>query len=104
MAGHRLHAAVGRILAEPGTQNDDSGESRPTAYGVNHRGAGEIEKTHSTQPAATPDPVPLDGVNDGDEHETEDHERGKFDALGYTTRNDGRRRSGKHELEEKLRV
>ena len=37
---------------------------RPASNRVDHGRTGEIEKTHSSQPAATPNPVALDRIDD----------------------------------------
>ncbi len=88
----------------PGTDKGD----RATGH-VHHRGSGEVDVTvaqapvvaHGREPAAAPDPVAKDGIEESAHAETVDDKGKKFPALrACTGRNDGRR-VHEHHLEEK---
>ena len=59
--GDRL-AAFG-IFADSGTEYDGSGKGNAPSAGVNHGAAGKIVETEFREPASTPGPVTLDGID-----------------------------------------
>ena len=55
------------------------------------------------QPAAAPDPVGVDGIDDRRDHEAEEHERGEPPALGHRAGGDGRGGVHEHHLKQEQR-
>ena len=90
------------IFADARAQNQRPGQSRPAADRVHGGVPGEIHKAEIGQPAAAPDPVPDDGVDDQREHKGKEDERKVLDALGHRAGDDGGRRAAKHKLEKEL--
>ena len=104
MARDGRHLSAPAVFAQPGSQDDDSGEPGPSADRVNDGRAGEVEEAQFAEPATAPDPVSLDGVDDGDEREAEDHESRELDPLGDAAGDDGGGGGREDELEEEFGV
>ena len=95
-------------LADPGAEHDRSGERGEAADHVHHAGAGEVDgavaeadvAAESAEPAAAPDPVAEDGVDDRSDEECVDDEGRELPALGHRAGRDGRRGVHEDHLEE----
>ena len=80
--GIGVDLAVRAVLAEAGSEDDDAGERRPAADAVHDGRAGEVPEAGGRQPAAAPDPVAGDRIDEGDQEEREHDEREVLDAFG----------------------
>jgi hypothetical protein len=93
---------IGRAIliesSETWTEHPSSDEGRDAAHRVDDRGAGEVVKTEARQPAATPDPVADDGVDESRDEEGVGQVRNEFGALGHGTGNDRRHRPRENSL------
>ena len=104
VAGNRRDLAVRPELAEARAEHEDAGQRRPAADAVHDGRSGEIPETGGRQPAAAPDPVAGDRVDECHEQEREHDEREVLDPLRHGAGDDRRRRAGEDELEEELGV
>ncbi len=95
---------AGAVLPEARPEHDDAGERRPAADAVHDGRSGEVPEAGRREPAAAPDPVAGDRIDERDEEEREHDEREVLDALGHRAGHDRGGRAGEHELEEELRV
>ena len=102
-AGIGCDLAVRRVLAEARPEHQDAGQRRPAADAVHDGRSGEIPEAGRRQPAAAPDPVAGDRIDERDQQKREDDEREVLDPFGHRAGHDRRGRSGKDELEEELR-
>ena len=82
------------------SDDDGTGESRPTTNGVNDRRSGEIGETHLAEPATAPCPRPLNRVNKSGQENGEDQEREHFHTFGNSTGYDRCGRRHEDHLEE----
>ena len=88
-------------FTDTGAEDLCADKSGDTADHVDRAGAGEIVEAHLTEPAAAPDPVRFDRIdNSGDN--TRVYTIGEeFGSLSHCARNDGRCGSAEHEVEYK---
>ena len=90
------------VLPDAGPQDEGPRQGRPAPQGVDHRIAGKVQKAQVGQPAAAPDPVAHDGVDDQGEHKGE-HDKGDvLDPLCHRAGHDGGGGAAEHQLEEEL--
>ena len=69
---------------------------------MNLRGAGEVEHAELGKPAAAPNPMTHNRIDDSDHEKAENVESAELDSFGNRAGDDGRRGSGKDELKEEL--
>ena len=99
-----VHLAVGPVTClQARSEDQDAGESGPAADAVHDGRAGEVPETGRRQPAAAPDPVAGDRVDEGDQEERKHDEREVHLMRSATDPDDdGCGRAGEDELEEEL--
>ena len=91
-----------------GSQNYSPGQGRNAAHHVHHPGAGKIHRAMAQtevgaqlgEPAAAPDPVAIDGVDEHGNEEAVDAEGQELPALRHGPGGDGGRGVHKDHLEE----
>ena len=64
MAGDSPCLAVLAVFADAGTEHPGTQAGGNTAHKVDRRGTGEIMEAQLSQPAAAPDPVAGNGIDD----------------------------------------
>ena len=82
VTGHRVCSAVPRVLADARTEHLGADQGGHAAGHVDHGASREIHVTVTEpvvltergKPAAAPNPVCIDGIDDGRNHEAEEHE------------------------------
>ena len=105
MAEEFVSAAVGVELARPGANNGRAGQGHESAHRVHHAGAGVVGRAEDCQPAvAIPDPVPVEGVDDGADEEAVGKVGLGLGPLGHRTGHDGGGGAGEHHLEHPVHV
>ena len=102
--GHRLHPAIGAILAKARPQHNGTGKGGKTTGGVNQRRAREIREPTLVQPAGTPLPRCFDRVDEGRQDDREDHERPQLHTFRQGPRDDRSCGGAEHQLEEEVRT
>ena len=100
----RPRLAVGPVLADPRSKQQQGGERSCRSDQVDHRRSGEVlHPDVHLQPSATEDPVADDRVDHGAEHDRVDHVRAVLDPFQRGAPHDCQRHRAEHELEEQER-
>ena len=86
-------------LANTGAQQLRANEGGDAADHVNRAGTGEIMEAKAGKPAAAPDPVGLNGVNQCGNDAGIDAVGQELGALSHSTGNDGRGGGAEHQVE-----
>ena len=97
------------ILTDPGSQHDGPGQGRHAAHHVDHPGTGKIHHAVAQaeigaqlrQPAAAPDPVAIDGVDDHRNEKAINDKSRELPAFRHGAGGDGGGGVHKHHLKEK---
>ena len=90
-------------LADTGSENLRTDEGGDAAHHMNGAGAGEIMEAQLRQPAAAPDPVSLDGVDQRGNHRGVDAVRKELGALSHGAGHDGGGGGAEHQVEHEAR-
>ena len=96
--------AVLAVFADAGPQDFRAHQGRHAAHHVHGGGAGEIVEAQLGQPAAAPDPVAGDGVDDGADHQAVDQIRGELGPLRHRAGDNGGGGGAEHRLEDDERA
>ena len=96
-------ALVLYILANAGAEKLCADESGDTAHHVDRAGAGKIMEAQLGKPAAAPDPVGLDGVNQSGDHSGVYAVGEELGALRHGPGYDGGRGRAENQIEHKVR-
>ena len=101
MAGNGAWFALAVETAEPRAYHHNTGQCAPAADTVDHRGAGEIDKTHLGEPAiAVPGPVAEQRVDKAGNHHCTAQITHVAGAFRHGPGGDGGGGSGEHDLEQ----
>ena len=108
--GHGGHAvaedgarlAVLAVLADARPQERGAEAGRHAADEVDRSRAGEVMEAELREPAAAPDPVTRDRVDDQADHRRVEHVGLEVRALGHRAGNDGGGRRAEHGLEQRV--
>ena len=103
VARNRARLAVLAVLADARAEDRRADERRNAADHVHGGGAGKVMEAHLRQPAAAPDPVAGDRIDDRGDHHGVDAVRGELGALRHRAGDDGRRRRAEDGLEDQRR-
>ena len=95
--------AVLVILADAGTQEGGADGGAHTAHHMDRGGTGEIMEAQLAQPAAAPDPVAGDGIDESGDAEGVDAVGDELGALRHGAGDDGGSRGAEHGLEDQER-
>ena len=104
VAQNRFNLAVFAVFAQPRTQYDGTGQSGPSADGVNNGGTCKIDKTQTFKPALTveqaaPGPAAKHRVNDRAQSGTVDQVTGEFRSFRHSSGNNRCGGGAKYDLE-----
>ena len=86
-------------LADTGAKDLGAHQSGDAAHHVNGAGAGKIVEAQLSQPAAAPDPVRLDGIDQGRDDAGVDAVTQEFGTLCHSAGDDGRRSGAEDQIE-----
>ena len=104
MAAQVVGAAVGVELAGARPHDRRAGQGNEPAHRVDHPGAGIVLSAQDAQPAAAPDPVAVQGIDDRANQEAVGEVRLGLGALGYGPGHDGSGGAGKDHLEHPVHI
>src|SRR5258708_4207573 len=94
-----VHLAVGAVLADTRSQEQDAGQGRPATDRVDLCGPREVEEVELRgQPATTPYPVSDHRINDDGHQKAEHDERVILDALSHGAGDDRGGGASKYQL------
>ena len=93
---------VGNVFAYARAEDGRADERRYAADHMDRAGAGVVMEAELTEPAAAPDPVGLDGIDDEAYHGGVDAVGGKFRSLGHGAGDYRRRRGAEDEVENEI--
>ena len=96
------HGEILFILADTRTENGCADECRNAADEVYGAGAREVVEAELREPAASPDPMSRDGVNDKGDDEAVNAVSEKIRSLCHSARDDGRGGRAEYEVEHHL--
>ena len=99
VAGDGAGLAVLAVFADAGAQHPGAQAGGDAAHEVDGRGTGEIMEAQLGKPAAAPDPVAGDGVDDEADGRRVDAVGAELGALGHGAGDDGGGGSAEHRLE-----
>src|SRR5918998_1291511 len=102
VAGDVDRTALVVVLAEPGAEEQGTGERGHGAREVDDRRAGEVLHAELGEPAAAPDPVPDQRGEQARENHGEDHVDGELRPLEHGAPHDGEGDGAEGYLEEEL--
>ena len=103
VTGNGVDGAVLVVFADTGSQQISAYQGSGTAHAVHRQAAGKIMKTHLGQPAAAPDPMAADRINQGADHTRVDAIYRKTGTFRHGAGHDGGGGGAKHGLENKIR-
>ena len=102
VSGNRFWLAVFVVLSNTRTQDHSTGQCCPAPDGVYGRVTGEIHKAQVGEPAAAPNPVTYDGINNERKHERENNEGNVLNTFCNCAGNNGGGGTAEDKLEEEL--
>ena len=98
-----LTALVAAKLAHPGPKNLGANQGADAAHHMDGAGAGKIVEAHLGQPAAAPNPVRLNGVDQCRDHSRIDTVGQEFRSFRHGTGYDGSCSGTEHQVKHKVR-
>ena len=98
-----VDGAVLVVLADARAEHVGADERADAADHVDSRGTGEIMEAHLAEPAAAPDPMTRDRVDDHADEDAVNAVSGELRALCHRAGDDCRRRRAEHRLENHIR-
>ena len=102
MAQDGTGRAVLFVLADAGAQDGRADAGADAADHVDRSGTGKVMEAQLAQPAAAPDPVAGDGIDEGGDAERVDAVGDKFGPLRHGAGDDGGRGGTENRLEDKV--
>ena len=102
MAGDGARGARLVVLANAGAEHPGTQAGRDAADKVDRRGTGKVVEAELCQPAAAPDPVAGDGVDDQADGGGVAAVGAELRALGHRAGDDGRGSGAEHSLEHRV--
>ena len=93
---------VGDILADARPEDDRADQCSDAAHHMDGAGTGVVVEAQAAQPAAAPDPVGLDGVDQQTDHRRVDTVGGEFRPLRHGSRDDGGRGGAEDQVENEI--
>ena len=98
-----LTALVAAKFAHPGPKNLGANQGADAAHHMDGAGAGKIVEAHLGQPAAAPNPVRLNGVDQCRDHSRIDAVGQEFRSFRHSTGYDGSCSGTEHQVKHKVR-
>ena len=90
------------VFADPGTQDSCADAGAHAAHHVNRRGTRKVMESQSAQPAAAPDPVAGNGIDEGGDAERVEAVGNEPGPLRHSPGDDGGRRGAEDRLENEV--